>query len=154
MSWLEKSAEQKNEAATRLLWQLKSEKTNDEANETTEATEGEIANAKMDSCGVLYSKNGKKLLQYGLDDITEEREFGELHRQSLKRYKVPEGVEIICDEAFYNCESLEEIILPSSLKKIGNMAFGYCENLESIEIPEGIKKIEHSTFCGCSSLDN
>lgn len=154
LSWLEKSAEQKNEAATRLLWQLKSEKTNDEANETTEATEGEIANAKMDSCGVLYSKNGKKLLQYGLDDITEEREFGELHRQSLKRYKVPEGVEIICDEAFYNCESLEEIILPSSLKKIGNMAFGYCENLESIEIPEGIKKIEHSTFCGCSSLDN
>lgn len=154
LSWLEKSANQKFEAAENLLRQLKSEES-DVTNDITEATEGEIANAKMDSFGVLYSKDGKKLLRYGIDDVSEERWFGSLRRQSLlARYEVQEGVEIICDEAFYNCESLEEIILPSSLKMIGRMAFCYCENLESIVIPEGVRKIESSTFSGCSSLYN
>lgn len=149
--WLEKSASQKNESARNLLIQLKSEHT-EVYSEKTAATQGEMANAKMDSYGVLYSADGKKLLHYGIDDVTNDMNFGSIKQQSLKEYSVPEGVTIICDDAFSDCESLETIILPSSIKLIGSGAFYNCVNLESIIIPEGVKSIESYTFNGCSSL--
>ena len=153
LSWLEASAKQRYEAAEKLLFQLKSEEETDYKT-STEATEEEIANANMDSFGVLYSADGKKLLNYGVDDITNDQSFGALKQQSLRKYIVPEGVEIICDEAFSECESLEEIILPSSIKMIGNMAFYNCFNLESLVVPEGVKSIDYLTFHGCTSLNN
>ena len=149
--WLEKSASQRNESARNLLIQLKSKHTEVD-NENTAATQGEMTNAKMDSYGVLYSADGKKLLHYGIDDVTNDRFFGSIKQQSLKKYSVPEGVTIICDDAFSDCESLETIILPSSIKLIGSGAFYNCVNLESIIIPEGVKSIESDTFNGCSSL--
>ena len=149
--WLEKSASQRNEAAQNLLIQLKSEHAEVD-NDNTAATQGEMANAKMDSYGVLYSADGKKLLHYGIDDVTNDFNFGTIKQQSLKKYSVPEGVTIICDDAFSDCESLETIILPSSVKLIGSGAFYNCVNLESIVIPEGVKSIESYTFNGCSSL--
>ena len=153
MSWLNKSASQRNDAAHNLLIQLKSEHTEVENNDTA-ATQGEMANAKMDSYGVLYSADGKKLLHYGIDDVTNDFNFGTIKQQSLKKYSVPEGVTIICDDAFSDCESLETIILPSSIKLIGSGAFYNCVNLESIVIPEGVKSIESYTFNGCSSLQD
>lgn len=149
--WLEKSASQRNESARNLLNQLKS-KCAEVDSDNTAATQGEMANAKMDSYGVLYSADGKKLLHYGIDDVTNDMNFGSIKQQSLKKYSVPEGVTIICDDAFSDCESLESIILPSSVKLIGSGAFLNCVNLESIIIPEGVKSIESYTFDGCSSL--
>ena len=149
--WLEKSASQRNESARNLLIQLKSKHTEVD-NENTAATQGEMTNAKMDSYGVLYSADGKKLLHYSIDDVTNDMIFGSIKQQSLKKYSVPEGVTIICDDAFSACESLETIILPSSIKLIGSGAFYNCVNLESIIIPEGVKSIESYTFYGCSSL--
>ena len=151
--WLEKSASQRNESAQNLLIQLKSECAEVD-NDNTAATQGEVANAKMDSYGVLYSADGKKLLHYGIDDVTNDLNFGSIKQQSLKKYSVPEGVTIICDDAFSDCESLETIILPSSLKLIGSSAFYNCVNLESIVIPEGVKSIESFTFNGCLSLQD
>lgn len=153
MSWLEKSASQRNESARNLLIQLKSECAEVDSDNTA-ATQGEMANAKMDSYGVLYSADGKKLLHYGIDDVTNDMNFGSIKQQSLKKYSIPEGVSIICDDAFGDCESLETIILPSSIKLIGSGAFYNCVNLESIVIPEGVKSIESYTFNGCSSLHN
>lgn len=153
MLWLEKSASQRNESAQNLLNQLKSGCVEVD-NDNTAATQGEMANAKMDSYGVLYSADGKKLLHYGIDDVTNDNYFGTIRQQSLKKYSIPEGVTIICDNAFSDCESLETIILPSSLKLIGSSAFYNCVNLESIIIPEGVKSIESFTFSGCLSLQD
>ena len=153
LSWLEKSAKNNWEAAQNLLYQLKSEQDNFSSDDTV-ATQEEMANAQMDSYGVLYSADGKKLLHYGIDDMTKDISFGLIKQQSLREYVVPEGVEIICENAFEECQSLIEIILPSTLKQIGSMAFYNCANLESITIPEGIKLIDYSTFKGCSSLHN
>lgn len=153
LTWLKKSASQRNEDAQKLLYQLESEK-EDVTFGNTEATQGEMANAKMDSYGVLYSADGRKLLHYGIDDVTEDMFFGLIKQQSLRVYEVPEGVEIICNEAFSECQSLIKIILPSTLKFIGNMAFYKCTNLESIVIPEGVKSIDYLTFSGCDSLHN
>ena len=153
LSWLGKSADQRNEAAWNLLHQLESEQIEVDNNNTV-VTQGEMANAKMDSFGVLYSADGKKLLHYGIDDVSNDWYFDSIKQQSLKKYSVPEGVTIICDDAFCDCESLETIILPSSVKLIGSGAFHNCVNLESIVIPEGVESIESYTFNGCTSLQN
>lgn len=150
--WLEKSASQRNESARNLLNQLKS-KCAEVDSDNTAATQGEMANAKMDSYGVLYSADGKKLLHYGIDDVTNDMNFGSIKQQSLKKYSVPEGVTIICDDAFSDCESLESITLPPSVKLIGSGAFLNCVNLESIIIPEGVKSIESYTFKYCFEGD-
>lgn len=153
LSWLNKSASQRNEPARKLLLQIQSEQTGND-NENPVATQGEMATGIMDSFGVLYSSDGKKLLHYGIDDVTDDFNFGTVKHQSLRRYTVPEGVTIICDDAFSDCESLENITLPSSLKMIGSSAFYNCVNLESVVIPEGVKSIESFTFFGCVSLQN
>lgn len=69
-----------------------------------------------------------------------------------KEYKVPEGVEIIGDEAFAGRYDLKKIQLPSSLKIIGNYSFSNCINLQHIIIPEGLKMIGNSAFHKCYNL--
>ena len=108
----------------------------------------------VDEYGVLYSLDGKKLLKYSLNDNFESFNFGTIKQQSLNDYIVKDGTEIICDNAFENCESIQKIKLPDTIKSIGENAFAHCENLENINLPEGITKLKDYTFEGCESLEN
>lgn len=66
----------------------------------TTVTDEEIENGLMDDSGVIYSPDGKRLLQISL--------FG----RKPKSYTIKDGTEIICDDAFINCKSLESILVP------------------------------------------
>ncbi|MDE6017871.1 MAG: leucine-rich repeat protein, partial [Muribaculaceae bacterium] len=118
----------------------------------TECTPIDLAFAKIDSFGVLYSQDGRKLLRYASEDAYYSSYFGVLKQQTLIDYEVPEGVEIICDEAFQECEPLECIKLPNSVLHIGERAFLYCENLNSVILPSKITTLLAQTFYGCTSL--
>ena len=50
----------------------------------------------------------------------------------LKKIIIPEGVEILENEAFMRCPNLEYINLPASLEKIGYHTFFQCRNLKKI----------------------
>lgn len=65
---------------------------------------------------------------------------------------IPEGVEIIGDEAFRECKGLTEIKLPSSLTSIGEGAFASCSGLTGIQLPEGLTNIGRGAFIGCTGL--
>lgn len=132
--------------------ELLSKLENDVRLTTTEASPKDILEGIMDAYGVLYSKDGKKLLRYAVDDNYETYDIGHIRQQTLNDYIVSEGVEIICDGAFEDCESLQTINLPNSVKSIGKGAFSNCTNLESINIPEGIEVLSDYTFEGCTSL--
>lgn len=152
LNWLHKAAKQRNQSAQLFVKQL--EITKEEINiEETAVNSVDMATGKMDSLGVLYSSDGRKLLHYSIDEKTGGYDSKKLKQQSLKYYEVPEGVEIICDSAFSECESIEEIVLPSSVRLIGT-AFDGCLNLEKLIIPEGVKSIDSYTFSGCTSLEN
>ena len=58
----------------------------------------------------------------------------------------------IGDQAFENCESLENVIINGDLSSIGESAFNRCSSLTSITIPDGVKSIGRSAFYGCSLL--
>ena len=67
-----------------------------------------------------------------------------MFQTELQFTEIPEGVEIIDDEAFYNTR-LAEISLPSTLIKLGSQAFRGCA-LTKITIPENVSVIESGVF--------
>lgn len=186
MQWINKSANQGYMVAKRLLSVIEKK---DENRSETEITGLDLATADMDDYGVLYSHDGKKLLKYGIEEVDEslrfshisefdeELEFGCIKKQSLNHYEVKKGTEIICEDAFSECESLEHISLPSTLyvigesaffgcknlsgvtsysalKRIGDRAFMDCHNLKSIDSLDGVESIGEGAFSGCYSLYN
>lgn len=62
---------------------------------------------------------------------------------TLKKVKIPEGVETIGDGAFcaYEDCALETIKLPDSVTSVGDWAFANCWNLKTLELGAGIKRI-------------
>lgn len=68
---------------------------------------------------VVFSKDGKKLMSYAQGD----------ERTS---YIIPDGTEIICEYALWECNNIKEISMPDSVKEIQRDAFGAMEALEKI----------------------
>ncbi len=71
--------------------------------------------------GVLFSKADRRLVCYP-NGLTE------------TAYSVPEGTEVIGDEAFYGCFSLGCITLPDSVTTVHGSSFLYCANLMDIRV--------------------
>ena len=118
--------------------------------------------------GVLYSKDGKILINYPAGKPAEE-------------YSIPEGTEIIYNDAFKlfysnTTSRLKRVNFPESLKEIGDRAFmqtklesivikpgikmgeyvfDQCKNMKSVEIKEGVTKIEKGMLYaleGCETI--
>ncbi len=73
---------------------------------STEATEEDFKYAIEDKFGVKYSRDGKKLLRASYSLFWE------------KEYVVREGTKVICDCAFFCCESLQSITITNSVLSI------------------------------------
>lgn len=67
---------------------------------------------------------------------------------------LPDGMERINKEAFYNCAKLVSVTLPDSLFTIGDNVFAECTSLESINLPMRYLSIGEAAFKNCSSLKN
>lgn len=95
------------------------------------------------------------------------------YRKKLESVTLPEGLQIIGDGVFSNCENLTEVNIPSTVTKIGNQAFESCgvsrvelpeglasvglgafrwSKLESLQIPASLTKIGMVAFVGCNEL--
>ena len=89
-----------------------------------------------------------------------EDEFGQMasilkYNEELEDVKIiviPETVEEIGENMFYNAANVEVILLPNSLKRIEDFAFYECTNLTYLDIPEGISYISQEFCHNCSSL--
>ena len=92
-------------------------------------TEEDLEESIKDHEGVLYSKDGKRLLK-GCD----------LHKLAVK-----EGTEVICDDAFDNCYPVEIVNFPNSLKYIGDRAFQGTFP-DKIAFPDGLLGIGEYAF--------
>ena len=105
---------------------------------STEVTDDDWRNAVEDAFGVKYSKDWKILLG------APTRLKGE--------YSIIEGVNVIADNAFSECEHLTYIDIPDSVTCIGDRAFHICTSLTSINIPNNVTTVEEGVFNGCKSL--
>lgn len=104
--------------------------------------------------GIIYSKDGKTLLQYPLG-------------KKSKKFNIPKGVVTIGESAFERAYNLKKVKMPTSLRKIGVAAFydsgltkvslnkkileikeyAFDETeIESIKFPSGLRKVEIGTI--------
>lgn len=107
--------------------------------------------------------------QFGATQITEivipegiKELTGFTNCKTLKTITLPDSIEILGYEAFYNCTALEVANLPANLKRIpepyssSSSCFRNCSSLKELKIPESLTQIRFprpgSDFVGCSSL--
>lgn len=85
----------------------------------------------IDEFGVTYSEDHKFLVKGNSD---------------LKEYTVPEGTEVIGNDAWGKMDKLKKINLPEGLLEIGSLAFSGCMGLTAIQLPSTLKEIGGYTF--------
>lgn len=119
----------------------------EEGNLSTEITEEEINNGIEDEFGVVYSRNGKKLLK--------------CKNRFLKKYEIREGTKIICRSAFAHFtdnpyeevhSSLQQITMPNTVVSIGRYAFCNCSSLQLVTMSDSVSNIDDCAFSNCLSL--
>ncbi len=67
-------------------------------------------------------------------------------RASVKKVVVNEGVTVIGEAAFHNCNKLELVQLPEGITELKKDAFSYCDNLKEILLPTTLSKIGEMCF--------
>lgn len=67
---------------------------------------------------------------------------------------VPNFVNVIGSEAFFNCGTVDSVTIPSSVTNIGAEAFYDCHYLTNITISNGLVSIGAEAFASCSGLTN
>ena len=71
---------------------------------------------------------------------------------SLTSVTIPDSVTIISDSAFYGCEVLTDVTIPNSVTTIESYAFAYCPGLTSITIPDSVTTMGNSAFSSCANM--
>lgn len=54
--------------------------------------------------------------------------------------------------AFYDCDSIRNILVPDGINSIGYYAFASCDSLKNVTLPDGLKTIDTSAFEYCYGL--
>lgn len=128
-------------------------------------TQSEIntdVNSVKDSENVIYSNDGKIVLcakiEYVPKTITRivgrsisMIETGSVVSGGFSQYVIPDGVRIICDNAFSGCPNLTKITIPQSVNFIGRGAFQNCRKLNGLQLPDNIVYIGEDAF-SCTSV--
>lgn len=74
-----------------------------------------------------------------------------LNLTQLKTVTLPESTQVIYDDAFSGCISLEQIQLPKNIYFLG-AAFANCRNLKSVTLPDILETLSVCTFLNCTAL--
>lgn len=77
-----------------------------------------------------------------------------LRCSGVKKVYFKEGIKSISNKAFYSCNKLQSVEIPSSVDVIEEQAFDYCRSLNDIVFNEGLKKIGNFAFSNCKNLRN
>ena len=64
------------------------------------------------------------------------------------------GLTEIGDDAFYNCEELQQVVLPNTIERIGVCAFYKCRELCDVIFPKTLEVIDGWAFTYCWSIKN
>ena len=111
--------------------------------------------------GVLYTKNGKKLVRCPSGrkgaftvpgTVTSIAQNAFRGCKNIKSIQIPESVNAIASGAFYNCTGLKNVNIPSQVTALRREMFYNCRSLESITLPRELAVLGISAFEGCYKL--
>ena len=89
--------------------------------------------------GVLFSKDGTKLIKYP-------------EGKKATNYSIPDSVKSIGEYAFEGCTGLTSVTIGNGVKKIYSGAFKRCTGLTSVYIPNSVTSIGFYAFQDCTGL--
>ena len=71
-----------------------------------------------------------------------------------RTYKEIDMSDFTClpEELFANRDDIVEVVLPEGVKVISNNAFENCQRLEKVEFPSTLERIESEAFLNCFNL--
>ena len=126
-----------------------------------------------DDCGVLYSKDGRKVFLAPITSNEYMIKLGAIaiasyafnwhyyqfngvlytnkytHEKKISKLLIPDSVIAIGSEAFSDNTAINEIIVSHKLEYIGKRAFSGCKMMTGFTLPSTIKYIETEAFDGC-----
>ncbi len=111
--------------------------------------------------GVLYTKNGKKLVRCPSGrkgafsvpgTVTSIAQNAFRGCDKITSIQIPESVNVIGSGAFYKCSKLEMINIPSQVTALRREMFYNCRSLESITLPSRLRILGASAFEGCYKI--
>lgn len=70
---------------------------------------------------------------------------------AIQRVEITSGEELP-GQAFFDGDSLAEVVLPNTMKRIGSHAFANCGDLETITLPDSVEYIDFGAFYNCHRL--
>lgn len=106
--------------------------------EPVQTQAGSIKEISLKDCQIADTIKGKSLrAYYGKESVI----------------KIPEGISIIGEKAFYANEKIREVYLPDSVEEIHNQAFYGCMHLRKIHFPKTLRTIRQDAFSGCKQLE-
>ncbi|MCR5234393.1 MAG: leucine-rich repeat domain-containing protein [Lachnospiraceae bacterium] len=91
--------------------------------------------------GVLYTSDGKKLIQY-------------LAGRTSGMYNMPSSIESIEEYAFWGSPQLTDVSISSKVSEIPEYAFANCSGLTNVVIPYNVKSLQAYSFSDCYNLRN
>ena len=113
--------------------------------------------------GVLYSKDGSKLVLYPLAKEGEEYAFDKNIKEignrafednkKIKRMIVPNTVEKIGESAFEHCTGLEEITIDTKNNLSSSFILYGCSNLKKVTLGKNISNLPYCLFTYCGKLE-
>lgn len=63
------------------------------------------------------------------------------------------SVTSISNTAFYQCDTIIELVLPEAITEVGDGAFNGCKNLKSVTLHQNIDMLNKSVFKDCAALE-
>ena len=87
---------------------------------------------------VLFCKTDRRLICF--------------HSLNLRKYIIPNGIQIIGASAFHECWTLNEVEMSDSVKYINENAFGWCTHLKNIILSDKLLEIGNFAFSNCIDL--
>lgn len=78
---------------------------------------------------------------------------GALFNERVRKVSLPESVETILPQAFWNNNKMEEVTLPSRIKVIPARCFYFCKSLKALDIPASVTELHQEAFAMCVSLE-
>lgn len=104
----------------------------------------------IDKHAFAYTKNLKIINLNNINYIDENCFTG----SSLEEVLIPESIEVIPPEAFYNCYSLRRVLLSEGVEYINDSAFRDCSTLKELYLPSTVVYIHEHAFYGDRQLSD
>ena len=75
-----------------------------------------------------------------------------INGKELTSLTIPNAIDTITTNLFYNCDGLTDITIPDNVIYISDYAFQDCDSVTAVKIGDGVTDIEREAFISCDNL--